>query len=149
MFFIIQFILKITWIFLIPWAFLNCVLQRSYKQRGTTFSRNFLVVFIGKAGPLGASYRLPQLNGPIRCYGNSSIIWDSSNSVFPMMLISMVQNLRIQQPWGLFFSFSACSPWYLWSVKQHISLCLILKAFKSTLIFSRSFVWFWFEFRGI
>lgn len=118
-FFIIQFILKVTWILLISWAFCNCIFQRSYKHRGTTFSRNFLVVvFISKGEPLvDGFYWLPQPNGPICCYGNSSIIWDYSNSIFPKTLILMIQNLRIQPHWEQFFTVSTCPPWYLWSLK--------------------------------
>lgn len=110
---------KITWILLVSWACCTCIFQRSYKHRGTTLSRNFLVVvFIGKAEPcVDSSYLLPQPNGPICCYGNSSIIWDYSNSIFPKTLILMIQNLRIQPHWEQFLSVSTCPPWYLQSLQ--------------------------------
>lgn len=125
-------------------SILKPYVSEKYKHRGTPFSRNFLVAVIGKAEPLvDGSYWLLQLNGPVCCYGNSGIIWDYSNSIFPKTFILVIQNLRIQQHRELFSSFPMCPPWYFSSLKQHIFLCLILKAFKSSLFFSRGFVcWF-------
>lgn len=96
--------------------------SEKWKHRGTTLSRKFLeAVIIENAETLvDGYYWLSQLTCPVWCYGNCSNIWNYSNSIYPKKLISMIQNLRIQQHWGLVSNFPVYLLWYLWSLKQHI-----------------------------